>query len=160
MHSYLGNTYIGAPKGPPKTDFEFLKRSSGDPWAPQGPKRETPTTPRNREKGPEGRPRVPKPPPRAPLEPKGPFERHAFLPGENEHRAPRAPKNDVIVAFRSDPTRAYRFPLGPFWRHLGPFGSKKGEMLKERLGSERRPFNKNDPRASKGPPKDPPRLPK
>ena len=70
MHSYLGKTYIGAPKGPPKADFEFLKKSSGGPWAPQGAKREAPATPRNREKGPEGRPRVPKAPPRAPLEPK------------------------------------------------------------------------------------------
>jgi len=130
MHSYLGNTYIGAPQGPPEADFRFLKRSSGGPWPPQGPKREAPAAPRNRDKGPDGRPRGPKTPPRAPLEPKGPFWRHAFLPRKNVHRAPRDPKSDLIFFcerhFGEPKTPKCRFravPSEPLSRLRDPFGA-------------------------------------
>ena len=149
----------------------FVARPSGGPWAPQGPKREVPGTPRDREKGPDGPPRAPKAPPRAPWEPKGPFWRCSFFLKENVHRAPRAPKSDLIfvfvrrfggpknaqVAFSGAPGRAYKSLWGPFGLLLGPSRSEKSIFRDLRWNVERDRFAQS-PRSAPGTPEGPPRT--
>ena len=56
--------------------------------------------------------------------PQGPPEVTSFF-----FRAPFWGGKNAQVAISSDPSRAYKFSFGPFWRHLGPNGSKKGTTL-------------------------------